>query len=124
MEFRPLTDIEVGILRRLLAVNQPAYSGFADQISGLLAAPVSDWGTIALSAIEDGVLKQRQMHGALPYFGVMKDADGVPIQFVVLVDKNDRLCELEITKLDGSTIRGRIVPDMIAVKLRQPGMEI
>lgn len=124
MEFRPLTDLEAGILKRLLTVDHPVYSGLADQISGLLAAPVSDWGTIALSAVEDGIVKPRQMHGALPYLGVMNDTDGVPIQFVVLVDKNDQLCELEITKLDGSVIRGRVMPDCIVVKQREAGMKI
>lgn len=124
MEFRPLTDLETEILKRLLGVDHPTYAGAVGQISGLLAAPVSDWGTIALSAFEDGAVKPRRVDAALPYLGVMKDTDGVPIQFVVLIDGDGRMSELEITKLDGSAIRGFVRPELIDMKLREPGMTI
>ena len=123
MEFRPLTDLEAGILKRLLAVDHWAYADAVSQISELMAAPVSDWGTIALCAHEDGAVKPRSVDSALPYIGVMKDIDGVPIQFVVLIDGGGRISELEITKLDGSAIRGPILPELIEMRLREPGMK-
>jgi hypothetical protein len=37
MEFRPLANIELEILRRLLAAKHPAYSGLLDQLPQLMA---------------------------------------------------------------------------------------
>jgi hypothetical protein len=124
MEFRPLTDIEIRILRRLLTVEHPLYIGLLDQLPKLLALPVSDWGTIALSVPEGTLVKTRKMCGSLPYLGVMKDSDGVPVQFAVFVDKDDQLCELEITKLDGSPVQRKIVPEEIVLKMDKPGTDL
>lgn len=125
LHFRPLTASEAAILARLLQVDEPLYVMLRKQLPELQwAAALDSWGSfmVAASNVEGATVAMGCR--SLPYLGVTKDVDGIPVQFAVFVDRSDRLIEVEITRLDGQPLRGPLVPESIALQLDQPGAVI
>lgn len=122
--FRPLTAFEADVLTRLLRVDEPLYVSLQQQVPHLWAATLDQWGSFALSPSGSKEPQRGKVRGSLQYLGVTKDVDGVPIQFAVFVDHADQLSAVEITRLDGQSLRGQIVPESISLQLDQPGAVI
>lgn len=122
--FRPLTVFEVDVLTRLLRVDEPLYASLRQQAPHLWAATLDQWGSFALAPSGSKEPQRGTVRGSLPYLGVTKDVDGVPIQFAVFVDHADQLSAVEITRLDGQSLRSRLVPESIFLQLDQPGAVI
>lgn len=122
--FRSLTAFETEVLVRLLQVDEPFYAGLREQVSHLCAATLDQWGSFALAPADSEQSTGGKVRGSLPYLGVTKDVDGVPIQFAVFVDHDDQLSAVEITRLDGQPLRSRLMPESISLQLDQPGAVI
>lgn len=122
--FRPLTAFETEVLVRLLQLDEPLYASLRDQVPHLCAATLDQWGSFALAPAGSEEFTRGKVHGSLPYLGVTKDVDGVPVQFAVFVDRGDQLCAVEVTRLDGQALRSRLAPESISLQLDQPGAVI
>ena len=122
--FRPLTAFETEVLARLLQVDEPLYSRLREQVPHLCATTLDQWGSFVLAPAGSEEATRGKIRGSLPYLGVTKDVDGVPVQFAVFVDHGDQLSAVEITRLDGQPLHSRLAPESISLQLDQPGAVI
>ena len=120
MKFRPLTAWEMGVLSKLLEVDTVLYENIREQLKNIYASTIGQWGSFYISSVETGRMDTKG-GGSLPYIGIYFDEDQVPILIAVLVDGQDRLFMVEVTRLDGEPIRGAIDPQKIVLRRDVPG---
>jgi hypothetical protein len=118
MNKRPLTELELKIINKLLSKPFVGSRELREQIYGCTATSTDDadnYGSIFLfpSAQHRAEIKLR-----VPVEGLAKDADGGDINILLHV-VDGFLNELEIVKLDGTPLESQINIDDVEVELNQ-----
>lgn len=115
-DYRPLTDYERAVTRRLLRAVERGRTQLVSSLSHCGVRIVDEYQD-SYGSIEFRVSPRVVLDTPLPISeGEAVDRDGVPILFI-LFTKGDELFELEIVKADGSEIISK--PDASAIRLRK-----
>jgi hypothetical protein len=113
-DFRPLEDVEIKVLEKLLS-EAPSDIGFLRaQIDNARVRVVDEYGSLQFFIPSESSDKDRPL-----VIGRQPDHDTVPVQGpyinLILFLRGDRISELQIFKDDGTPIRARIDPGKFEV---------
>ena len=112
MKRRPNTQ-ELAILEKLLSINFSQREDLLRQLEDIEVEPTNDndnYGSIYLLPTHN--IRTAHTKLRVPVEGIWKDVDGQDVNILLHV-VNGSLNELEIVKLDGSNLKGKINPDEI-----------
>jgi len=106
--FRELTDWEKRLLQHLLSTPFPGRDALLEQFGHLKATEMDEDGTALDSC---GSLNfcttssvRAYVSSTVPVEGMAPDADGVMIHYLLFVDRDGRMDQLDIHKEDGSQV--------------------
>ena len=101
--YRPLTDREQGVLRKMLAVEFPGHQSLEAQVSSLSIQKLDETLYCLAPLSTEPSETHRKTHG-VPIEGVYRDKDDAIVFVWLFTDEHDALIELEVWKPDGSAV--------------------
>jgi hypothetical protein len=117
--WRPLNDWEQRLLARLLAVPFPGREALLAQLKQAVASSIDEDGT---PLDENGSLYLRTsspmkacVKARVPTEGRSSDVDGVAIHYLLFVDDDGKLDQLEVFKEDSSKVLRHAEPENLEV---------
>ena len=96
---RILTNEERALIATLLRL-QPDTIHFLGALDNLLVQEMADGGMGSLLLIPEGVEKATRSFGRQVVAGEFTDSDGVPVSVTINIDRDNKLYELDVWKVN------------------------
>ena len=117
--WRRLTDLEKGIIKKLLSIQFPGRDALLSQLESLVASQLDEDGTVL---DENGSLYLKtespiraEVKTRVPTEGKAVDLDGITIHYLLFVNDEGKMDQLEIYKDDLSKVLRKVEHDQIEV---------